>query len=403
MQKVSQSQMKHLNALAVFRLIQSHNDISRAAIAKITKLSPTSISTIVDSLIHKGLVAEHAPLATKGVGRKAIRLEVNDNEKGTIGMELGHDGVSGSVFTLKHEPVVTIREPFKPSLDLADELPSAILRVLRLLIDAARRRFRELLGVCIGVPAVLDVDKKSIVFSSPFNVKNIDLFRMLRQQIECPLWIENETLLSATVERSAQEKQADRFIYLSVNDGLGVCVMIDGKHMQGAEGIFPEIGHMSLHLDGPPCVCGNRGCFERYVSVPAFVQHVQDRLRNNSSSLLYELSGGDVSRIDPEMVSRAAGRNDMLAKQAIRHTGEVLGSGIINLIHLFQPELIVIGGKLSLLGTDLLEAVEHRVQERAITAFAGRCTIALSPFRTSGSISIGASMHSLDCALENLL
>lgn len=401
-QKASQRQMKHLNARTVFRLIQSRAGASRAAIAKMTQLSPTSISTIVDELIRKGLVAEKAWVESSGAGRKAIKLEVNDTAKCLIGIEFGLESVSGTVFNLKHEPAATIREPFDPRQNMADQLPEVIGRVLRRLVGAAQERFPGLLGACVGVPAVLDADKKSIVFSSPLNVRNVDLVRLLKRQADCPVYIENETLLNAAVEQEAREKKASRFIYLSINDGLGVSVTIDGRQLQGAEGVFPEIGHMSIQMDGPPCVCGNRGCFERYVSIPAFVEDVRNALASDASSLVHGLCDGDVSRIGPELVAQAASQGDALAERAIRRTGELLGNGMINLIHLFQPDRIVIGGRLSALGPGLLDAVERRVRERAFAPFADRCTISLSLYQ-AGGISKGASMYALERALDDLL
>lgn len=395
----SQQQMKQTNTKSVFRLIQSNKSISRAAIAKMTKLSPTSISTIVGDLILKGWVTEKSTIKGTGAGRKAINLEINSISKYTVGIELSHEGILGTIFNLKNEPLLTLNEHFCAERKLEEEIPAVISNVLHKLIKSDRAKGRELIGGCIGVPAVLDAEKKSIVFSSPFNIKNINLIDRLHREFDFPIFIENETLLSAALERDILEEKRSPFIYLSINEGLGVSVIMNQQYLQGVNGLFLELGHMSLDINGPECSCGNHGCFELHVSIPALVGKVKEYLHRYPDSYVLEHCRNDMERIDETSVAYALKRNDPLAKLVVQDIGANLGRGIVNLIHIFNPEMVVIGGRLSVLGDELLQQAQKQIGERAIKAFADRCTIALAASKGSG-ISIGGAIYALNKVVD---
>jgi predicted NBD/HSP70 family sugar kinase len=397
----SQQKMKQINARSVFQLIQTYKQIPRVQLAKLTKLSRTTISMIVEEMMEKGLVVERSIMESTNVGRPAIKLEVNDSLMCIIGVELSHHGVSGTVLNLKNEPVLTVREDFRGTNQDEDVL-GGIIRIVRQLIEATEQQFKKLLAICVSAPAILDRDKKSIIYSTLFKLENTDLHSQLKREFDVPIYIENETLLSALAEREHNPNKSSPFIYVSINEGLGVSVIIDDWTLEGANKSLLEIGHMSLDINGELCACGNRGCFELSVSILGLVRLVKTHLPDYKDSLIHGLVLDNSDRIDETVILEAAKASDPLALFVVEQMGANLGKGLVNLIHIFNPATIVIGGRLSVLGDELLVQVRNQVSSRALKSFSQQCEIVLSATRGNVS-STGASIYALNKVLDTLI
>lgn len=398
----SQQKMKQINAKSVFQLIRSYKSIPRVQLAKLTKLSRTTISFIVEELIRKELVVEKSIMERSSVGRPAIILQVNDTHKYVIGVELNYSGISGTVFNLNNEPVLQMAQQLRDRDENAEEVLAGMVKVIRQLMDAAEGQFKQLIAISISIPAVLDQERKSIIASSLFKMKNIDLYNRLSQKFGAPIFIENETLLSAMAERELNTNKSSPFIYVSINDGVGASVMLDDWYLEGANKTFLEIGHMSLDIHGAQCPCGNRGCFELHVSILALIQKVKQYMPLYQDSVIHRRIEGDESRIDEWVVLQAAESSDPLALRVIEEIGANLGYGLVNLIHIFNPGMIVIGGRLAALGERLLSQARKQVADRSIHAFSDPCEIVLSA--QQGNVSaLGASIYAWNKVIDTLM
>ncbi|TVY08008.1 ROK family transcriptional regulator [Paenibacillus cremeus] len=398
--KANQQQIKQMNMKTVFQLIQTSGRISRAKLSKLTQLSPTTISTIVEELIQKGLVVESSLMDNPGAGRKAITLEINNSNKYVIGMEFNAKGISGTIFNLKTEPIITITHYSNRKKLAEEELHHTILDLIRKLIDSVQDESKELLGICIGVPGLLDGDKKSILVSTPLDLTNVDIYNKLSESVPYPILIENETMLAATYEKERFETTAGPYVYLSISNGLGACVMLHNEYLQGANGVGLEIGHMSLDVNGEQCPCGNNGCFELLVSTQALIHTVQAKLGEFPGSIIHELMEGDPNRLNEIVLAEAVRLRDPLAMQVVGSMSKSLGYGIVNVINIFNPEIVVIGGRFSLLGEFVLNTVLEEVRRRALKPFLQSCKIVLSRHKEN-AISRGGSILALTKGLEH--
>ncbi|MBW7454351.1 ROK family protein [Paenibacillus sepulcri] len=399
MKKVTQQQIKQANMETVFRLIQTSKGASRASLSKVTQLSPTTISTIVDDLIKKSIVVESALIDNPGAGRKAITLEINNGSKYLIGMELNELGVTGTIYNLKNDPFITKTLLYNKKNHDKDEFLRLIVDLVRMLVDAVPDKTKELLGICIGVPGMLDSERRSIVVSTPLLIKDMEIINKLSLELPYPVYMENESLLAAIAEKEHFKKTTGPFIYLNVNKGLGVSIMINDKPMLGVSKVFPEIGHMSLDVNGPLCPCGNRGCFETMVSLTALTERTLMLMPEYKDSVLHKLTGSDPEKINELVIAQAVKLNDPLALAVVQEISRNLAYGIVNLINIFNPEVIVIGGRLSHLGEVLLASVVDIVHERALAPFSQACSIFLSRLNVN-NVSAGASLYVLNKVLE---
>jgi glucokinase len=157
-------------------------------------------------------------------------------------------------------------------------------------------------------------------------------------------------------------------IYMTVSTGIGGGIIADGELLLGSAGLAGEIGHQTIEAEGPQCNCGNVGCLEALASGPAIARRTVESLRSGSSSTIPTLVDGDLDRITAAHVSQAASQGDALAQEMLKVAGFYIGVGIVNLIHIFNPELFVIGGGVSKSGDILFEAIRQVVRERAMAS-----------------------------------
>lgn len=393
----SQQQMKQTNAKAVFQLIRENRNMSRAKITKLTKLSPTTISSIVEQLIAQEMVVEAVPLPGSGAGRKAISLEVNPSGKYMIGMEIGPGRVMGTVYNLRNESIVSVSETF------ASE-PEALVRSIRQAVSrlktAVRDRFDDLMGIGIGLPAMLDADKKTILLSTVLDMEQVRLHEKLQEREEAPVFIEDNTILAATAEIAWMGNAPSPFIYLSIDEGVGASVFTGGQYLQGTNGVMLEIGHMSLDMNGKRCQCGNRGCFELYVSTSSLAAKIEKASIEDNASILSQIWRERPGEPAANVLAEALKSGDSAAGRILSELAAHLGNGIVNLIHIFNPETVVLGGGLAEIGEPLLKGVQERVGERAIPTFRDKCTIRLR--NGNGNIvSFGASLYILSKVMDS--
>ena len=164
-------------------------------------------------------------------------------------------------------------------------------------------------------------------------------------------------------------------IYVTVSTGIGGGIISDGRMILGSGGGAGEVGHMTLKQDGPLCGCGNRGCLEARASGPAIRREAIERLAAGESSSLTAMSGGDPENVTTEMVVAAAGQGDALALDVMNQAGRYLGMGLVNLMHILDPELIVLGGGVTNAGDLLFTPMHAEMDVRAMAVYRKRTRI----------------------------
>jgi glucokinase len=191
-----------------------------------------------------------------------------------------------------------------------------------------------------------------ILYTSP-NLpgwEDVPLARIFSDTLSLPVIVENDVNCAAYAEYiKGAGKGTKHFVCITLGTGVGGGILLDGKLHRGSSGFAGEIGHMVLQIDGPPCSCGSRGCLETLVGAGAIVERTVRLLDNGAGSSLRDLDSLSVERI-----SQAAFGGDALAARALEETGYFLGVGLANIVHIFDPEAVAIGGGVSRAGEFLL-------------------------------------------------
>jgi glucokinase-like ROK family protein len=295
-------------------------------------------------------------------------LELSPDGGCAVGVEIGVDFISAVLTDFVAKVLWRQRIPSDPQ----DEQGAIIERAQRIIqkaLDTGKARGLKPLGIGVGVPGLVDTRKGNLVFAPNLHWHDVPLQQMWTQRFELAVFVENEANAAALGEYYfGIARDVQNFIYLSAGVGLGGGIVINGRLFRGSGGYAGEIGHMKVDLEsnGELCGCGKRGCWETVVGPHAIVRRVKEAIENNGKSRIRALVDNDLSRIDVDIVVQAAQAGDSLALAALEEVGVQLGIGIGNLVNAFNPELVVLGGALSLASTFLLPVIEQTIQEHAL-------------------------------------
>lgn len=240
----------------------------------------------------------------------------------------------------------------------------------------------ELVGV--GLSIASPTDPATGEMHNPPNLRGDEwhLFspkRYLEGLLGLRVWAANDATLGALGEHAFGAGRGCRnMVYMTVSTGIGGGIVIDGRLYTGAGGFAGEIGHFTIDRNGPECNCGNVGCLEALASGTALARRARERLAAGERSALTGLAGGDVASVDARMVAEAARRGDGLAGEVMRDVGSSLGVGIVSLMHIFDPDLIVMGGGVSQSLDLLLPEIGAAIRERGMAHARGRLPVARS-------------------------
>ena len=202
---------------------------------------------------------------------------------------------------------------------------------------------------------------------------------LLQERLSLPVVAENDATLGAVGEHAfGAGRGSSNMVYMTVSTGIGGGVIINDRLYTGTSGFGGEIGHMTIDQNGPMDNCGNIGCLEALASGTALARMAQERLRAGESSQILELAGGSVDDADARMVVQAARQDDPLALSLLQDIARSLASGIITLMHIFDPQLIVIGGGLGQNLDMFMPTIESEVKRRAMAHFQGAVPVAKS-------------------------
>jgi glucokinase len=261
-----------------------------------------------------------------------------------IGIDIGGTMIKGAFFD-SHGALVE-----KRSVETrVDRGRDAVLQNLIALIKSLHTAKGQVLSVGIGVAGVLDPPKE-VLLESP-NIKPLEqapLKKLLNEALQLPVFLENDANAAALGEQWAGAgRELDNFLCITLGTGIGGGFILHGDLWTGENGKAGEIGHMVVATDGILCACGKRGCLEAYSSATAIKRMAQDAVQAGACSSLQNLSRGDFSAIDAEMVHQAALQGDAISLDIFKQMARYLAIGISNVNNLLDIHTFIIGGAAS--------------------------------------------------------
>lgn len=374
--------VKSANLSLIFGLIHQKEPVSRANLAKLSGLSPTTVSALVDELIEEGMVAETGIANTTVTGRKPVMLAICPSGGYVMGIELDADGFSAGLYDLKGG---LVRERTGKLHD-ADALIAALDDMLGREIGV-----EKLLGICIGIPAVIDKAEMRVISSTLVSPEQCNqVFDAVRARFPTVrVQMGNESSFCAYSEKAALSRAVRSLVYVDINAGIGAGIILDNRIFTGAFGNAGELGHVSIDEHGPLCRCGNHGCLETLASVPALQARLKNGLTKDTETAYY-LAGVTLGAM-----AKALEDGEPATVEAVRETCRLLAVGINNVINILNPEAIVLGGAICQLGELFLTLLCEEL--RQISFAPNMKKISISASKVSGNaVTRGAARYLLD-------
>jgi glucokinase-like ROK family protein len=339
----------------VNRSLRLHAPVSRAQVANITGLTRGTVSNIVNVLIEDGLVFEDK-LQDSKIGRPSISLGLRPDGGAVIGVEFGVDFISVLLTNFVAETLWETRvqtAPSRPQTDIINQAEKYIDQALSI----AKEQGLRPLGVGVGLPGLVNVRQGNLIMAPNLHWKNVPLRLIWNQRFHLPIYIDNEANLAALGEYYfGVARNVENFIYLSSGIGLGGGIMIDGRLFRGGHGYAGEIGHIQRDPLGEQCGCGRIGCWETQVGPRAVLHRVRKEFQTHNDQLLLDTCSGNFDNLTFDMVVKCALNGNLTCRQAIEEVAANLGVGIADLVNVFNPDLIVIGGAF-ILGKDIMQSI----------------------------------------------
>ncbi|CAH1216825.1 N-acetylglucosamine repressor [Paenibacillus plantiphilus] len=340
--------IKMMNTAIVLESIIEYAPLSRARISEHTGLNKATVSSLVQDLIDRHLVVENGPGQSSG-GRKPVMLLFNSSAGYAIGVDLGVNYIRGVLTDLEGKVLEEYEIPLANQL-LQDVLPE-LTACINSLIAAMPDSPYGLVGIGIGVPGIVNDDQGEILFAPNLGWKRVPLQSMLEDTFGVPVTIDNEANAGAQGEQKyGAGRPYNHQIYVSVGIGIGTGIILNRELYKGAAGFSGELGHLSIDYNGKPCRCGNQGCWELYAS---------------ENALLEQAAAIGYSNLEYLLAGAAEGEEKALA--LFRQIGASLGVGIANIVNVFNPEIVIIGNRMSRAAAWISEAIQETVARRTLS------------------------------------
>jgi len=366
-QTADQLTVRKINTVIVLETLRKLAPISRAKLAKATGLNRSTISSIIQSLADIKFVRE-TELQLDQIGRPGMLLTLNPEGGFTIGLEINVDYVSAILADFNGQLRRKLYRSVNTKMPQHEILMTAV-RMATTLVELGQEQKLPFMGMGIGLPGVTDSKAGKLVFAPNLGWRNLDIGQLFFKEFNVPILVENEANCAALGEyRYGAAKDVRNLIYLSAGVGLGGGILIDGEIFHGSQGFAGEIGHMMIERDGFLCACGKRGCWETYVSPNVVIENVRKSLEQGVVSSLTPLLQRSQYALTFRQILDAAEQGDGLALAALTQLGQDLASGLGNLVNIFNPAMIVIGGALTQAGHLLIPAIQKQLSGQVLAA-----------------------------------
>jgi N-acetylglucosamine repressor len=349
--------LKVLNRLLVLNTIRKKGPIARYEVAKVTGLTPPTVTVIVNKLKQAAVVNEIGAGESNG-GRKPVLLELESRAGFIYAVRLQYGEIMASLLDVAGN--VLESRYFK--LDTA--VPGEVVAAIKATLDLFRGRVgisgEKVFWCGVASPGLIDVNQGIVVRSSNLGWRQVSLGKMLSQALPgTKVHIENICNVAALGEKVyGGGRGLDDLIFLNLSVGIGAGIIINHQVYNGTNGYAGEVGLMILRPDGGrQCLVGNTGCFEALCGVEAVLK----RIKSEASDELFDRSGVTKQRLEINDLSNPLIREDPVIKQILSDIANLIGTAIANMVSLFNISQVILGGELATVIS--LDAINSRVKQ----------------------------------------
>ncbi len=366
---------REINRQIVLTLIRTHQPVSRADLARLMDTNRANVTFIINELLEEKLVREGAQGNEKVRGRKPTFLYVNSNKSYAVAVDVR----ASRTFLMVTDSIgkqISDIVSFATEIDPQKFINTLSANIRKAVPSSIKESSCE--GIGIVVPGMTDIKTGRVLRAPALGWVDVDLLVLLRREFEdIPIYIENSgkacALSQIWATRSDLHTDHD-LVFVSISDGVGVGVIINGELMRGKHNTAGEFGHLPLSIDGLPCLCGANGCWEAYISNLATISRYFGKKISPRQPLSLETADFTIE----DLIKRAR-TGDGKALAALHLTARYLGLGLASIINAIDPSQIYLGGEITE-AWDLIEPqVRDAIKERTLTRELGVTPIRIVP------------------------
>lgn len=241
-----------------------------------------------------------------------------------------------------------------------DGLRNSMRTLCTALCDEYHIAHSDIEHIGIGLPGTIVKSTCTLTFGTNLGMSNVCFADSFRPDFDCPVVIDNDANCAALGEfTSGAGKGSRNLLMVTLGTGVGGGIIVDGQLYTGRDDIAGEIGHMVIQANGRPCNCGRQGCLETYASATGLILSARQAMEQTSDTILHKLTQN--TPLTAKIVCDACDAGDLIAQQVFDQYCDALACGLTNLVNMFQPDVIVLGGGVAGYGEKLLEPVRMRV------------------------------------------
>lgn len=351
---------RSINRQIALTLVRTRQPISRADLARLMGVRRGAVSLIINELIAEGLIFEGATGEAQR-GRKPTFLYIDSRRRSIVAVDVRVSRTFLMATDRVGRPlqgVMSFPTPRTPKQLVAD----LSRRIKRLLADHPELGTCE--GIGLAVPGMVDRYTGKLLNAPTLDWHDVDLKTPLALATGVPVYVENSGRACALAQIwniGDAERASGDLVFISVSDGVGVGVLINGEMLRGSHSVAGEFGHVPISIDGPRCFCGATGCWEAYISNLATISRYFGRPLGAPSP-----DEGGVSFTIDDLVARARA-GDAKAVSAIQATARYLGLGLASIVNALDPARVYIGGEITAAWSLIEPTVRAGLAERALT------------------------------------
>jgi len=362
---------REINRQIALNLVRTHQPVSRADLARLMNVRRGVASLLVSELLSENLIFEGALGESVGRGRRPTFLYIDSRERCVVGVDIRASRTYILVTDLVGRQLGAVSS-FQTNRDVDVLIQELARRIKQILTD-----YNACEGVGVSVPGMVEPTKGRVVHAPTLAWHDVNLRDPLAAALGIPVQIENSGKACALAQLWATRSDvvaSGNSVFVSVSDGVGVGIVVNGEVLRGRHNTAGEFGHVPLSIDGPKCSCGATGCWEAYVSNLATLSRYFGRDLSDPRPRDSEEAGFSIE----DLIARArAGEAKALA--ALNSTARYLGLGLASIVNALDPARVYIGGEITTAWSLIEPIVRSAVRERTLTEFGGATEIHVVP------------------------
>jgi len=358
------SYKKYLLKKQIIEIFYKEGNKTIPKLCEITNNSVPNITNLLGELSNDGWICSFGMGHSKG-GRKPTLYGINTNIGYILGIDLSRQYTRMCIFNLHNNYIGEILE-LNEGLSNSGNILTFLKESVDKLLNTNNIQIEQILGIGIAIPGFIDI-RKGVSYSYP-QLGDKPLKETFEDILNRPVFIEHDTRTIALGEKwFGLAKNITDVLFLNIGSGIGLSMILNGNLFRGHSGFSGEFGHIQMDPEGELCYCGKVGCLETVASGTAIVKRSKEIILKGKNTLISKITDNNPEKIKLKTIIDAANLGDQFAIELLEEASEYLSKGISILIHLFNPEAIIIGGEMAYADSLIKDPIQQKISKYTIT------------------------------------